>query len=229
MPLHILPVDNLVSKNVTSFGVKRRLKFRSVRILTYVEKVQVYWSKVILQCLLHLFQSGKTPLHYAAGNWQDQSCKVLLEAGASVDIQEEVSLPLGDVEIRNHCWSFVIQMLKFQLQHFKNCSRSKFVECWSTKQLLDLVGFLIHVQQSLLLPPLSLYLSLSLSPSLSLSLSLSLYLSLSLSLSLSISLSFSLPLDLSIYLFISMCFAMGISKCGWSEALHKNVASDSQT
>ena len=102
MPLHILLNDDLLCKMVTSVSERRRL-FRSVRILTCMEKVQVCSSKVIFQCLLHLFQWGNTPLHYAAENGKDQSCKVLLEAGASVDIQEEVSLPLGYVEGRDHC------------------------------------------------------------------------------------------------------------------------------
>ena len=64
----------------------------------------------MFQCLLHLFQCGKTPLHHAAGNGKDQSCKVLLEAGALVDIQDKVRLPLIYVEFRHYCGSFVTQM-----------------------------------------------------------------------------------------------------------------------
>ena len=39
-----------------------------------------------------MLQTGKTALHYTAWYGKDQPCKVLLEAGASVDIQDMVSL-----------------------------------------------------------------------------------------------------------------------------------------
>ena len=39
-----------------------------------------------------MLQSGRTALYYAAWNGDDQCCEVLLEAGASVDIQDMVSL-----------------------------------------------------------------------------------------------------------------------------------------
>ena len=95
-----------------------------------------------MQCLLQLFQFEKTPLHYAAEKGKDQTCKVLLEAGASVDIQDRVSLPVpsGFVEFWDFCWSFVIQ--SFNITTLKNTSGSKLLLFWDLpKQLLELVAF----------------------------------------------------------------------------------------
>ena len=125
MPLHILPIDDLLSSKKIPVSAKGE-NFSS-EVLAF----SPIWSKfksteaVIFQCLLHLFQSGKTPLHYAAERSRDQSCKVLLEAGASVDIQDKVSLPIGYVKVHDHFFTFWIEMFAFKFPTLKKFSHKQ--------------------------------------------------------------------------------------------------------
>ena len=104
-------------------------------------------------------QLGKTPFHYAAEKGKDQSCKLLLEAGVSVDIQDEVSLPLGDVEVRDLLLKFVIEMLIF---NFKSLPEAKLSFADLKQQFL--AGFFVSNTTPITYVSLSLSLSLSLSP-----------------------------------------------------------------
>ena len=88
-------------------------------------------AKSYFNVCLTLFQWGKTPLHYAAENGRDQSCKVLLEAGASVNIQSKVSLPTGYVKVHDHFCTFWIQTFSkaFKFPTLKFYPTIKFILC----------------------------------------------------------------------------------------------------